>query len=248
MGFVEEEGVVEEGGELLGLPRHGLGGGLLALLGVPQGFRGLLHLRGVGGLEDGQALEERGRAVRLAGRRGAGEDGFEGVEAPVLLAERLSGPSRRARRSCLRASRGGPCGPGPRPSAPCRAWCGPAGGWPARPRGRRGRGPSRGRRRASTGPRRAWSRARCRRGRGGRRRAGCPSRAPPCPCAACRGPAPRWWRRRGRGRPATRGRRCRCPSPPPGRTRRRSRPWGGGGSSSRPSRPCCGSPSGRSRR
>ena len=34
---VEAEGVVEEGGELVGLPRYGLGGGLLALVGIAEG-------------------------------------------------------------------------------------------------------------------------------------------------------------------------------------------------------------------
>jgi predicted nucleotidyltransferase len=36
--LVEAEGVVEEGGELVGLPRYGLGGGILALVGVAEGL------------------------------------------------------------------------------------------------------------------------------------------------------------------------------------------------------------------
>jgi hypothetical protein len=47
---VEAEGVVEEGGELVGLPRYGLGGGLLALVGVAEGLGGLGDGILVGGL------------------------------------------------------------------------------------------------------------------------------------------------------------------------------------------------------
>ena len=48
--LVEAEGVVEEGGELVGLPRYGLGGGFLALVGVAEGLDGLGDLVLVGGL------------------------------------------------------------------------------------------------------------------------------------------------------------------------------------------------------
>ena len=179
----------------------------------------------VGGLEDGQALQDVEVAVRLAARRRSGQDGLERRQAPVLLSERFPDASRRARRSSSRAGRG----------AVLRSWSASfcalsrvvraCGGRSARPRGRRGRGSSRGRRRASTGPRRASSRARCRRGRGGRLASGVvPAEGVLRRCAACRGPGPRWWRRRGRRRPPTRGRRCRCPSRPRARTRRRARP------------------------
>ena len=67
--LVEAEGVVEEGGELVGLPRYGLGGGFLALVGVAEGLGGLGDGVLVGGLYGGQALEEVDLGVGLLGRR-----------------------------------------------------------------------------------------------------------------------------------------------------------------------------------
>jgi hypothetical protein len=68
--FVEAEGVVEEGGELVGLPRHGLGGGFVALVGVAEGLGGLGDGVLVGGLEGGQAAS--GGRSGLARQKTAG--------------------------------------------------------------------------------------------------------------------------------------------------------------------------------
>ena len=65
---VEAEGVAEEGGELVGLPRYGLGGGFLALVGVAEGLGGVGDGVLVGRLEGGQALEEVDLAVGGLGR------------------------------------------------------------------------------------------------------------------------------------------------------------------------------------
>ena len=94
VGLVEAEGVVEEAGELLGLPRHGLGRGLLPLVGVSQGLQGLGDFLGVGSLEDGEAPEVFDGAVPLPARRLSGEEGLDVLQSPLLLSEGLLRPRR----------------------------------------------------------------------------------------------------------------------------------------------------------
>ena len=243
--FVEAQGVVEEGGELVGLPRHGLRGGCWRWA-ASRSLTPPRRRRSGRGLEDGQALEEVDRVsaspgvvpARIASTASRPQSSFR--ERLGRLPARSSVTASSFARIALRSWSASFCALSRVVRACWRA--------SARRRGRRGRGPSRGRRRASTGPRRASSRARCRRGRDGSSRGRRSSRASCGRPAACRGPAPSRRRRRARPRPPTRARRCRCPSRPRGRTRRRGRPSGGGGSSSRRARPWCASSSGRCRR
>ena len=181
-------------GQVLRLRRHGLGGVRSGAARRRAGLDGRLRwppASGTGGRQ--QALQDLVSALscsrpwacpaRTASTR---------VEAPVLLPERRQSARARSSVERLELGRGSPCAPGRRPSALSRVR---AGFWSGRLRVHE-LVEAEDRRERVVELRRALveHRAELVVGEegpvGGERRP--PSRAPPCPCAACRGSARRW--------------------------------------------------------